>query len=386
MTSSLTALSTVALLACTAAQPQPEPELPSLGGDPRALAMHDVSILFPLGDRLWPATDLVPSSVFRAIGRSVVKELADADEYDALRVVAVRVDPCFRHDWGGVPCQPQLRLVLQAIAPDGTRAFDGALHALYNLDEATFATLATELRALTAAAPEQADPALALGVSPALRAQGVDGVYGQHLRALVRRYAREETLARLTFMTRTEARAGQWQFGGRAVRPFPETGFDPAGPLDIRALTAGSPTPVVLQTVTSESGPSGYHYAIDPSFADGIGAPAANAAEVAALPADRRGETYAWTLRQTNPNNTTPDSTDCASCHLAERARDHLEARFPELVDPGDAAERPAFTAGALSNPDNLRAFGYFDATPVVVLRTARESKLTLELFALLYP
>ena len=41
---------------------------------------------------------------------------------------------------------------------------------------------------------------------------------------------------------------------------------------------------------------------------------------------------------------------------------------------PGSAAARPRYQAGAVDRVDNLRAFGWFEATPVVVLRFEGES------------
>ncbi len=91
-------------------------------------------------------------------------------------------------------------------------------------------------------------------------------------------------------------------------------------------------------------------------------------------------------LRQGNPHSVTPDSTDCASCHVVERARAYLETEFPALVDATEVASRPRYQPGAGMNPDNLRAFGYFDTTPVVVLRTAQETREAVAAFGALYP
>jgi len=375
------------LLAACAELPAPDEALPPITGTPRALTGHDVTVLLPLpavgDDTLWPASTpsrggpLVPRAVFDDLGRSLVNDVDDGDEYDALRVVAVRVDPCFLRDWGAASCQPQLRLVLQALDVDGGRARDGAVHALYNLDDAELAELVTALRELTAAAPEQADAAAPLGVSPALVAQGLDGVYGLHLRALVTRFAGEGNLARLTFMTRDDTRAGRWQFGGRAVREDLPKGFGPPGPLVIRALGLD----VTLQTVSAGLGEP-YAYDVAPMIAAVDGEPAVAAAHLVALPAAERVETYAWALRQASPLHVTADSTDCASCHLADRARDFLEGAYPELVDDAERDGRPAYVPGAVADASNLRALGYFGATPVVTLRTAAETRFVLDQLA----
>ena len=162
-----------------------------------ALGRHDVSVLFPLSAQgaLWPAStpanggELLPRAVFAKIGMGLFPKIDDAAEYDALRVVAVRFDPCFRTSLAGT-CQAQIRLVFQTVGADG--ANDGSVHALYNLSDADFKTVVAGLRAIAPAEHRAYRP---LGTSPALVAQGVDGAYGKALEALVVAHAGAATLA-----------------------------------------------------------------------------------------------------------------------------------------------------------------------------------------------
>ena len=173
-----------------------------------ALTAADVAVLMPLpaagDDGLWPADDAALGGPL--VPRGLVDQLGAGDlatQYDALRVVALRIDPCFMHNWGTAACQPQVRLTLQPVDVARGQAGDDALHALYNLDGPAFTTLLDGLRTITEAAPEQAEPGQPLGVSPALAAQGLDGDYGTLLRALITSTVGAGNLARLAASTAT---------------------------------------------------------------------------------------------------------------------------------------------------------------------------------------
>ena len=187
-------------------------------------------------------------------------------------------------------------------------------------------------------------------------------------------------LARVTFMTRTDARAGQWEFGGRAVKAYPDTGFGEPGPLEITAI--GSE----LQTV-NQDGVLDFAFIVEPAFAEDVGLPAASAADLAGLPPASQADVHDWAMRIERPTNTTPDSTDCASCHIAPHARAALEGLDPTLLSTAEAAELAPRTSGSEDgNIDNLRAFGWFGAEPVISQRAANESAHALAGIASTYP
>jgi hypothetical protein len=151
-----------------------------------AATMNDVSILFPLpssgadiDNLLAPSATgsrgtLLPSALYASMGPitgstedlypDVPEVGADYAAYDSLRVVAMRIDPCFASldpnlDGGG--CTAQIRLVFQQViasevatpfADAGTPiVFDSALHAFYDLSRTEFRALAQALVELRAA-------------------------------------------------------------------------------------------------------------------------------------------------------------------------------------------------------------------------------------------
>ena len=79
-----------------------------------------------------------------------------------------------------------------------------------------------------------------------------------------------------------------------------------------------------------------------------------------------------------DPDAHLPDTTDCASCHVAGHVADRLERLRPELALPGPERELTA----ADDDFDNLRAFGWFGRFPHVSKRVAAETAAVLRFIA----
>jgi hypothetical protein len=343
--------------------------------DPKALGRHDVSVLVPLptsGDLPWTAAmpgrggAVLPKTVFAQIGRSVFNAVDDAAEYDALRIVGVRFDPCFTTSLTSA-CQPQIRLVLQALDADqGTS--DGAVHALYNLSAADFVDVTARLRAMS---PPQNRTYTRLGVSPALQAQGMTGEYATALGKLIADYCGPATLARMTFVTRTNSRQGQWELGGFHVQAFSATGFPAPGPIKIAGET--------LQVINNAGFGVSFRYGITPAPIDAVGSTGLDGTAIGSLSATQKTQLSAWAFKQEAPVLSVPDTTDCASCHIAGHVSNALEAVDPKFatLDRGPRAIGEMEDAG-----DNLRAFGYFFKAPMVSIRTANETAAVLRALA----
>ena len=370
--------SAVAPASPTSAQPA-STAIPTPTPQPtRSLATNDVSVLFPLGGQLWTSSmaarngdSLFPRSAFDLIRQPVIRELQGGDAtYAGLRVVSLRVDPCF----GGSPCYPQIRLVFQGLSADGTRAFDGAIHALYNLTAEEFATLTSRLKAVAVLAPENA-PVTRLEVGPALLAQGMNGAYGLALREVVGQYIGASNLAKVTFMTRSPGGGDRWDFGGFNTRDFQPSGAFPLAGLD------GS---VFLQTVR-ENGQRGgggpgavgaYAYTVTPGILRGELNLVLSSATAQNSTATDRQRAMDALARVENPSLESPDTVDCSACHVANRIRGNLQAVYglSSALSYTSAAEPTRLIGGAERDNENLRAFGYFDVQPAISQRTANET------------
>jgi len=170
-------------------------------------------MLFPLpeasADGLYRASDvgafgeLLPESMLETVGPiarvryagdSIGCESDEAVEATRarLRVVGVRIDPCFPVLTAST-CRRQVRFVWQPV--NGPFFDDAALHVFYDLPAAEFASLVTELAALSRGFAKN----LPLQVHPVLAQEGAAGPFAKALRkALFARIGK----ARITRITR----------------------------------------------------------------------------------------------------------------------------------------------------------------------------------------
>lgn len=367
----------LAALALTLACNDRDAGLSPTSSTARSFGPADVSVLFPASPDLWRADltttsgPLLPRERFELNARSLVKELEDDAEYEHLRVVSMRFDPCFQRAIGG-PCEPQIRLVFQA-STDGKTFLDGAVHALYALSRPAFEAAIAALGRLVDTPSEGP-----LGVHPRLAREGLGGPLGVGLAQIAKDHLGPATLTRVTFMTRTAAPAGQWQFSGFEI--LGNRDDDPSKADHAKIPIAG--IGVTMQNVTrNRRGPDTdltFDYTVHPLFAEKDGRRGASGLYLAELPLEGRREVHAWALRQESPSSHVPDSTDCASCHVANHIGRRLEDLSPELGRPAVLRH----VAINEPNPDNLRAFGYFDTEPQVAQRTANETAAVLSRLA----
>lgn len=356
-------------------------EVPDVGALPR-VSTRDVSVLFPLGTRVdaLPRPDgMLPREAFDRVPAPLDARKVPADRYAALRVVAVRLDPCFGVVAGATEgCRPQVRLVLQQLREEGGQvvADDGAVHAFFELSRAELVAFAKDVVALGKL--HGGVPAGPLGVHPILEKQGADGAFGKAFSARLAAVALPAKLRRLTFFVRTPARASTWTFGV----------FD--GPGLARLTIAGTSATEITLTASAGEGPTGIRTPAttstdDPMLLANVGL------ATAATPADR-AKAFAAALRVENPAKHTPDTVDCVSCHVAETARRIGEARFGlSAAEHVDAFVTTADT-GKLGTPatpslENVHAFGWLGRDAGVSQRTVFESVLAAEtLDAMVHP
>jgi len=316
---------------------------------------------------------LLPRTAFNLITLPLIEGLQGPDAaYAALRVVSLRFDPCF----GGVPCYPQIRLVFQALTQNGASSRDGAVHALYNLTPDEFAAVTTRLKTVAALAPEN-NGVTRLEVSPALMTQGMTGAYGVALRDVVAQYAGSANLAKLTFMTRAPGGGDRWDFGGFNLRDFA-----PGGGFPIAGLNGNVLVQTVLENGRGGQGGQGggYAYTVTPGILRGELALVLNSGTAQNASLAERQRAMDALARVENPLVESADTVDCSACHLANRIRGNLQTSFglSSALSYSSASEASRLIGGAERNNENLRAFGYFDANPVISQRTANETLIVL--------
>lgn len=355
------------------------------------LTLNDVSFLMPLpvagkeASLLSMSDDgmkgpLLPRRLYDGLPLLVEKQSGD-ELYRELRVISARVDPCFP---GSAPpaapsCVKQVRLVAQPVfVKDGVLTTrDATVHLFYSLDATTFSGVVQHLFALDEAAGPMTDGAL--DVHPVLRRQGLDGPYHGRVKAMLLEACGFATLTRVAFMS-VDEQGRQWRFGA----------FNVVGGALVDDLIPRLPTLKVqaFQEFGTES------------FRNGSLIPAAPNDELDTLLSessmrllDPRTLNKALTsaLRIEHPERSSPKTIDCASCHVASRARRNAET-FHHVDSSGhaDLFTAPDFDLSRIDavkdDPKALRAFGYVGRDSAFSQRTINESAAVAKALEVLRP
>jgi hypothetical protein len=350
-----------------------------------AWELNQLAILFPLpergaGNSLWgPGTK---TQAGPPLPRAVYDDLPTIAQgrdrewlYGSLRVVAVRIDPCFRE--GDGPCQKQLRFVWQPVeqGPDGTwQTLDAAVHTFHVLSDDAWNALTADLAELNGKFPLPPDQPI--GVHPWLRAQGPGGAFGLALARVLFRYAKEENFARATAMT-VNREGTIWVFTGFDVngREHRRIAIPKTDNVAQAFFTGLFDSPEFAARMNPEPPEKSFLRLLRDSWR----------AKQEMSPAELV-EVFRRALEFGNPRLSNPGTLDCASCHAARSLPEWGRTNFPGLEweklfqreifrGPGNLVNttvRPART-------NVLRAFGYFGRDPVISPRLVHEASLGLE-------
>lgn len=338
--------------------------------------LNDVSFLFPLPETI-DGGELLDLSTPRAKGpllppslvamlpeptKLVNSSLAD------LKVVAVRVDPCFPTR-SGSGCIPQVRLVAQPLAivgqPPELSTVDTAVHLFY---EITSAELNGDLRARLDGLKRLAGTRTScqpLRVHPVMVDEGLGGSYAQELRALVTQLCGATNLSRVAAMTLTRP-GTSWEFEA----------FDL-----VNGQLVADPIPRLMNVVVQAFGISDILPLIGrivPAPASGVLPMLLDETMLAAAGDEAVRGAVDETFRIENPALESPRTIDCVSCHVAGRGRE--EATTTRGITGTGSTTAYSNTSFDLSPAPNSfgfgsqRAFGYFHREPSLTARTINES------------
>lgn len=341
--------------------------------------VDDLSTLYPLpakgkeADLMGPADAGAKGPLLPAAFAAKLPPLAAGADTSMLRVVGVRIDPCFPVEGASDAkgCKNELRLVLQPVHldVDGKQVIvdDAAVHLFYEMPRMELVSAIKDVVALRRA--QGGYRTKTLGVHPILVRQGTGGAFAKGFEKIVLAHAGEQNLIRVTFMTRTNSRQTQWTFGGFDVKG----GKLVASPI----ATLGSST---VQTLDNAGFGGAPRFSATPApkakddltlLFDGIGAGSATKTA--------RQAAFDAALRTENPTMNSPNTTDCASCHTAGAARSYAEQKL-DVVAAGD---KNRFTATKLPltnvteglvGGENVRAFGWLRDKPAIAQRTINEA------------
>lgn len=345
-----------------------------------SMGANDLSILLPLSQDqnihhyLAPWNDGEKGELLsREIYRKLLRLLPEFDNEttwkDQLRVVAIRLDPCFFEGRTPLACRKQLRLVWQPLTiKDGrltTR--DAAIHSFYEFSDSEFSEVVSEWKKWA-----QTDSKEPLGIHPVIATQGMNGVSWKSLKEIILRFCGDENLVRMTSMTVT-GNEMLWIFNG----------FDKVGNV-IREITI----PRIEERIQSIT-QSAFNYK---AFVGDITPTPNHDQEFIELIQDsnwfkRRATDQAKfkavraSFEYENPKIHNTGTLDCASCHIANMAQEWSRRHLP-IKDWEDSLRGVRYQSKFnLKNPtldefrpNQFRVFGYFEHYPAISQRVINET------------
>jgi hypothetical protein len=356
--------------------------------------MNDATIIYPLPYYPQETSQLITPQL-PAVGGVLLPERhflrlppinqgeAKHITYQNLRVVAVRVDPCF--SFRG-ECLHQVRLVWQPIGKSvyGSstqlgllEAKDAAVHSLYTLDAAAFNALLDDYSALreNEGVDLSNEP---LQVHPVLTGQGLGGSLAQGLKKLLTKHIGEHNLWRVTAMS-TFVGGDQWSFQGFNIR---EDGMQD---IVIPRTQGASQQRFSTSSLTQIDFANG-QLAPVPLGNDNLQVLLRNSRFLPPQSSPLLRELAASVARIENPSIHTPETMDCVSCHAAQTAGSVLFSRMPALKrDPQHVEALFNSTSPLLNvsshqgNTQILRALGYFERYLILSRRVINETARVVE-------
>ncbi|RPJ69504.1 MAG: hypothetical protein EHM20_16355 [Alphaproteobacteria bacterium] len=342
--------------------------------------LNDVTYLMPLPAQLNEVNVLTPFSKGNRgtiLPFNIVKNFEALDKHEALeesyrklKVVAIRLDPCFK--MSGI-CKSQIRIVFQPlnIRWGKTISQDTAVHAFYNLSDNEFREFLRKLEKIKVELPASA---YSLQVHPTITKEGYNGKFASSFFPLILSYIGEKNLVRVTAM-QLSVGADKWIFLGFDIEnglvkeiSIPRVKSDSqsfrVATVNGRNFFRGQITPVPVDSKDLFG-----ELIVDPK---------------AILNPEVLKNAAVATRRIENPDLHSPDTIDCVTCHLTAPAGGVVFETSPELL-MNPEVERWTFS-DSLENLTMrkrdvrvLRSLGYFDSEPITNNRVINESQAVVD-------
>lgn len=352
--------------------------------------MNDVSILIPL-----PAVNLseniltlnfqtqngplIPENYFLRL--PVLAFKPNAEIKDQMRVVGLRIDPCFNEQVGPVKCEKQIRLVWQPLdIESGTvTTVDASVHSFYSLTDAEFGDAITDLITLNKNYPDREKTQTYLQINPVLKKEGLSGNYFNKISALIQKYAGESKLTRITFM-QLSGGENTWIFGGFNILNQQMV------PIQIPRINSR------IQEFRNNASPRPFWFQggifPEPKQSDNLNILIKDSTKLAPQNEAQIIEATRAAFQFENPKLHNPGTVDCVSCHVAQPAKTWAMKQYPwlnlddQLVgDIYNTKENDIRNASPMQIHTNiLRSFGYFMNRPFVSQRTINETSEVVRL------
>ena len=336
--------------------------------------MNDASIMMPLASNDLNALlkpndqaakgELLQLAHLNANG-DLVSGIANAKLYNEyLRVVAIRLDPCFIEGTGPKACRRLIRLAWQPVFKTESGALstlDAAVHSFYQFKDET------EWNQILKTWPrvEKKDQGLPLQPHPVLTRESLKGPFWLRLKSFLLSTCGEQNLVRVTVMNLPFNNL--WVFQGFEYK-------------------RGKRFPIMIPR--SETVKQTFALSLDPNkFEGGLNPRLTKEWFWNMFLKDSDEIKVAGTIQEitdvvdelANPKLQNAGTVDCVSCHVAQPARRWAENdwRFPTLTNFPNLYKNPRanlqnITTSAKTN--RIRAFGYFANEPYISQRVINET------------
>jgi hypothetical protein len=269
-----------------------------------------------------------------------------ADQFANLRIVGIRLDPCFGEtdNLGAATCQNTIRLVAQFVNPLSPTSADGrvGIHLFYTVTRAEFTALAKGMLALRRKArlplqkgfvefnaPQGSSVMSGFGVHPTLVNEGLRGPYAEGLRDLILSYAGSNNLTQVAFCVQDRGGGRNSYYGETTV--MSESNRWAFGRFDVKQGTLYAQSVATLDFAGVQSSD------IEPGW---LGRADAKRTPLVVTPSAQTPDNYfarfnkvpqeldaaGWegvskaAFNFMNPRKYTARNSDCVSCHLADQA------------------------------------------------------------------
>jgi hypothetical protein len=388
--------------------------------------MNDVSILFPLPSSTADIANvlsasssgargtLIPNALYPIVGPISGSTNVDGGQqgpanvtniaaYSDLKVVAMRIDPCFASlapDPHGAGCTAQLRLIFQEVLPatkesfggtgSGASTFDSAVHAFYSLTRDEFLALARALVTLRMS-NENGVSLGPVAAHPIMVNQGLGGAMSKGVQQLILQYAGEQNLTRLT----------QLSNGGQPLTSTDQPGLWVMSGIDISNAATATTSPMVIPALGGSTtlqqptavlpAPGNFFLAtFSPATTSTDDLTPLDNGSPNGLSASAREAAFDALVRIENPANHSPNTIDCGSCHFATPTAALIGMPVFSLDDTASAlafhpdnksvmASDMTRTFSTTSIQLNIHAFSYVGQSPAINQRVVNETAAIVE-------
>lgn len=359
------------------------------------LQMNDLSILLPLPlSAADQAAEITPATAGRGgvmLPAALIDDNGAVVDPSGLVAVAVRLDPCFGQlgpITATTTCTNQLRIVFEQTDVVAGAVLDAAVHAFYQLTRDELIAVAGDIIAAREDSGVEDDLG-PLAVHPIVADEGLRGPFAQKLFATVTKYAGQANLTRFTTLVLQMGSTGSGSQPNSVGASWELDGFDVAAgaatPLMIPTLMAGDTSESLeIEMPSLQTTPLPMTASSDNMFL------LANLAQATtATPAAQQAALDA-ALRIENPGDHSPNTIDCASCHMTTPARQLVVDQLGLAVagnpnafvpDPSIPAANLAQTTQAAESTGgtvNIHAFSYVGTQPMINQRAINETAANL--------